>query len=137
LEGKAWKKLKRKKKFKSSTSLALNSQGALLTGPNSGLGRATPLALAQSGAGIILLARRADDTEHVSADPKSMGRRALSFPGDLANENYILKAVQGAQHDREKASARGKLRGYNPTSEASAGFSPLSLPLFKAAKKNT
>src|SRR5437667_5979381 len=89
-----WKKLERKGKFMNSTSLALTGQIALVTGASSGLGRATALALAQSGADIVLLARSSDDLEHVSSDLESMGRRALPLPGDLADENYILNAVQ-------------------------------------------
>lgn len=77
-----------------TTSLTLTGQVALVTGASSGLGRATAQALAQAGADIVLLARGADDLEKVSAELESMGRRALPLPGDLADEDYILNAVQ-------------------------------------------
>src|SRR5260221_6934546 len=77
-----------------SQTLALNGQLALVTGASSGLGRATALALAQAGAEIVLLARSADDLEQVTAELGSRGRRGIALPGDLADEHYILNAVQ-------------------------------------------
>jgi NAD(P)-dependent dehydrogenase (short-subunit alcohol dehydrogenase family) len=77
-----------------STTLALNGQVALVTGASSRLGRATALALAQAGADVILLARSADDLQQVTTELGPSGRRSLAFPGNLADEHYILNAVQ-------------------------------------------
>jgi len=77
-----------------SNTLALNGQVALVTGASSGLGRATSLALAQSGADVVLLARSAADLQQVNIELDSLCRRALPLPGDLADERYILNAVQ-------------------------------------------
>jgi len=77
-----------------SQTLALNRQVALVTGASSGLGRATALALAQAGAEIVLLARSADDLQQVTTELGSRGRRGIALPGDLADEHYILNAVQ-------------------------------------------
>jgi NAD(P)-dependent dehydrogenase (short-subunit alcohol dehydrogenase family) len=74
--------------------LALNGQVALVTGASSGLGRATALALAQAGADVVLLARSADDLQQVLTELGPSGRRGVAFPGDLADESYILTTVQ-------------------------------------------
>src|SRR6266571_2091792 len=77
-----------------SHELALNGQIALVTGASSGLGRATALALTQAGADVVLLARSADDLQQVTTELGPSGRRSLAFPGNLADEHYILNAVQ-------------------------------------------
>ncbi len=77
-----------------SQTLALNEQVALVTGASSGLGRATALALAQAGAEVVLLARSADDLQQVITELTSRGRRGIALPGDLADDRYILNAVQ-------------------------------------------
>lgn len=77
-----------------SQTLAFNGQVALVTGASSGLGRATALALAQAGAEIVLLARSADDLQQVTTELGSSGRRGIALPGDLADDHYILNAVQ-------------------------------------------
>ena len=74
-------------------ALPLQGQVALVTGASSGLGRASALALAESGAEVVLLARSAEDLEHVVTEIAQRGRRALALPGDLAHEDYIVNAV--------------------------------------------
>ncbi|MFL5706853.1 MAG: SDR family oxidoreductase [Ktedonobacteraceae bacterium] len=77
-------------------ALPLQGQVALVTGASSGLGRATALALTQSGADVVLLARSAEDLQHVVTEIAQRGRRALALPGDLAHEDYLLSAVERA-----------------------------------------
>lgn len=75
-------------------NLALNDQVALVTGASSGLGRAAAVELAQAGAKVVLLARSNDGLQQVATELGSHGWHSLPFPGDLADEHYILNAVQ-------------------------------------------
>jgi len=77
-------------------ALALKGQVALVAGASSGLGQATALALAQSGADVVLLARSGDDLQDVATKISQGGRRALALPGDLAHDDYIVNAVERA-----------------------------------------
>jgi NAD(P)-dependent dehydrogenase (short-subunit alcohol dehydrogenase family) len=77
-------------------ALPLQGQVALVTGASSGLGRATALALAESGADVVLLARSAEDLEHIVTEIAQRGRRALALPGDLAHEDYLVNTVARA-----------------------------------------
>lgn len=77
-------------------ALALKGQVALVTGASSGLGRATALALAQSGTEVVLLARSADDLQQVVTEIAQNGRRAIPLPGDVAHDDYIVNAVERA-----------------------------------------
>jgi NAD(P)-dependent dehydrogenase (short-subunit alcohol dehydrogenase family) len=86
----------RKTSSMGNDTLALQGQVALVTGASIGLGRASALALAQSGADVILLARSADDLHQVVAELTPTGRRTLALPGDLAHEDDIVNAVARA-----------------------------------------
>ncbi|MDP9370668.1 MAG: SDR family oxidoreductase [Chloroflexota bacterium] len=75
----------------------LTGQAALVTGASSGLGRATAIALAQAGADVALLARSEDDLRQVAQEiAETTGRRALSLPLDLADEEALLAAADAA-----------------------------------------
>ncbi|HJZ45949.1 MAG TPA: SDR family oxidoreductase [Roseiflexaceae bacterium] len=73
---------------------SLAGQVALVTGASSGLGRATALALARSGAHVALLARSVADLQQVAADVQALGPSALALPVDLADADQIVNAVQ-------------------------------------------
>ena len=90
-------------------ALALKGQVALVAGASSGLGQATALALAQSGADVVLLARSGDDLQDVATKISQGGRRALALPGDLAHDDYIVNAVESLKafmRDRDRVSPR-------------------------------
>jgi len=91
-----WKNDQRKMNTMTNEALALKGQVALVTGASSGLGQATALALAQSGADVVLLARSGDDLQDVATKISQGGRRALALPGDLAHDGYIVNAVERA-----------------------------------------
>ena len=75
----------------------LTGQSALVTGASSGLGRATALGLARTGADVALLARSEGDLQRVAQEVAgTTGRRALPLPLDLANEAQLLGAVDEA-----------------------------------------
>src|SRR5919107_1312031 len=73
---------------------ALEGRVALVTGASSGLGRATAIALAQAGADVALVARSAEELRSTKEEVSKTGRRALTLPTDLANEDEAAEAVE-------------------------------------------
>ena len=67
---------------------------ALVTGASSGLGRATAIALACSGADVALLARSEEDLEGTEQEVSKVGHRALVLPTNLANAEEIAATVE-------------------------------------------
>jgi NAD(P)-dependent dehydrogenase (short-subunit alcohol dehydrogenase family) len=67
---------------------------ALVTGGASGIGRATALSLAHSGADVAVLDIDAQAAERVVATIAALGRRALGVPVDLALPAGIPAAVE-------------------------------------------
>jgi NAD(P)-dependent dehydrogenase (short-subunit alcohol dehydrogenase family) len=57
----------------------------MVTGASSGIGAATALAVADRGAVVILVARRADELEQVRADIAARGATAYSYVCDLTD----------------------------------------------------
>ena len=55
----------------------------MITGAGKGIGEATALAFADSGADVVLTARTEADLEAVAAQVRERGRRALVVPGDV------------------------------------------------------
>lgn len=62
---------------------SLDGKVALVTGASSGIGQAIALALAEAGAAVILVARRAAELEKTAAELKSKGRKAAVLGCDL------------------------------------------------------
>jgi NADP-dependent 3-hydroxy acid dehydrogenase YdfG len=71
----------------------LIQQVALVTGASSGFGRATAIALAQSGAEVGLIGRSAPELDQVADEIAGIGRRAFPLPFDLADEMQVLAAI--------------------------------------------
>ena len=65
---------------------SLTGRVAIVTGAGKGIGRACALALAQAGADVALAARTPADLEAVAAEIRTLGRRALVVPTDVADE---------------------------------------------------
>ena len=72
----------------------LEGKAALVTGASSGLGRATAIALARSGADVALVARSAEELESAKEEVSNTDRRALSLPTDLAKEEETSAPVE-------------------------------------------
>jgi NAD(P)-dependent dehydrogenase (short-subunit alcohol dehydrogenase family) len=72
----------------------LESKAALVTGASSGLGRATAIALARSGADVALVARSAEELESAKEEVSKTDRRALSLPTDLVKEEETSATVE-------------------------------------------
>lgn len=72
----------------------LEGKAALVTGASSGLGRATAISLAQSGADVALAARSEEELESAKEEVSKLSRHALTLPVDLASETETQEAVE-------------------------------------------
>ena len=68
----------------------LRGQKALVTGANSGIGRATAIALGQAGADVVVnYVTGADSAEAVAAEIRRAGVRAYAHCADVSNEGQV------------------------------------------------
>jgi glucose 1-dehydrogenase len=68
----------------------LKGQTALVTGANSGIGRAIAIALARAGANVVVnYVTRPEDAEAVVEEIRSKGQRAMSSHADVADESQV------------------------------------------------
>jgi NADP-dependent 3-hydroxy acid dehydrogenase YdfG len=74
----------------------LTGKTALVTGASSGIGRSTALALAEAGAGVALVARRAERLKDLAAQIEAGGGRAFIRPADVTDEPDATGAVEDA-----------------------------------------
>ena len=74
----------------------LGGRRALITGGDSGIGRAAAIAYAREGAdvAIVYLAAEEADAKEVVALIEAEGRKALALPGDVKDESFCRAAVQ-------------------------------------------
>ncbi|MBB4768771.1 SDR family oxidoreductase [Xanthomonas sp. LMG 8993] len=76
----------------------LKGRKALITGADSGIGRATAIAYAREGADIVLnyLPEEEQDAAEVVKLIEAEGRKAISIPGDLKDEAFCNQLVERA-----------------------------------------
>lgn len=65
----------------------------LITGASRGIGKATALALAASGARLVLAARSADALAHVAGEARGRGAEAIAAPCDVTEEPAVQRLV--------------------------------------------
>ena len=71
---------------------------ALITGADSGIGRAAAIAFAREGADVAIgyLASEEEDAREVIALIEQAGRKAVEIPGDITSEAFCLSLVETA-----------------------------------------
>jgi NAD(P)-dependent dehydrogenase (short-subunit alcohol dehydrogenase family) len=78
----------------------LTGRKALITGGDSGIGRAAAIAFAREGADVAInyFPSEESDAQEVIALIKAEGRVGLAIPGDLRDETFCVKLVADAVH---------------------------------------
>jgi NAD(P)-dependent dehydrogenase (short-subunit alcohol dehydrogenase family) len=69
---------------------------ALVTGANSGIGKAIALTLAGAGAAVVLVARRAPELEQARAEIEAAGGRAAASACDLTDREALFACARSA-----------------------------------------
>lgn len=72
----------------------LTGRVAIITGANSGIGKATAEVFAREGADVVLAARRLDKLQQVEAECRAKGVRALSVATDVTKEEDCVRLVE-------------------------------------------
>lgn len=73
----------------------LKNKVAIITGGDSGIGRAVAVAFAQEGADIsIVYLKEHKDAEDTKRVIEELGRRCILISGDICKENFCKKAIQ-------------------------------------------
>ena len=73
---------------------------AIITGADSGIGRAVAIAFAREGADLLLsYLDEHEDAEQTAEWVRKAGRRAVLFPGDIGSEEHCKAMVQKAVGD--------------------------------------
>lgn len=75
----------------------LDGKRALITGGDSGIGRAVAVAFAKEGADVALAyLEEHDDARHTAELVAAQGRRCVTLPGDLADPDHCRQVVTAA-----------------------------------------
>jgi NAD(P)-dependent dehydrogenase (short-subunit alcohol dehydrogenase family) len=84
------------KSYKGSGRLA--GRKALITGGDSGMGRAAAIAYAREGADVAInyYPTEEDDAKEVIELIRAEGRKAVAIPGDLREESFCIRLVEDA-----------------------------------------
>ena len=73
--------------------MRLDGKVAIITGGNSGIGKATALLFAKEGAKVVITARREKQLQKVSEEILAMGGNVLAVASDISNPAECTKVV--------------------------------------------
>jgi 3-oxoacyl-[acyl-carrier protein] reductase len=76
--------------------MTLSGRVALITGASQGIGHASALKLAESGASVAVAARNQSKLDELVAQITAAGGKAAAFPLDVADEEQIESVVKAA-----------------------------------------
>lgn len=103
----------------------LTGQAALVTGGSRGIGRATVLLLARSGADIALTYHtRAGDAEATVGQVEALGRRAYAWGGDLADPAVVERIMSEVERKLGRLDIFVANAGIWPADEVSLASMP-------------
>lgn len=79
----------------------LAGKSALITGGDSGIGRAVALAFAREGADVLIsyLSVEESDAQETCRVVREAGRKAVAVPGDITDEQHCQQLVQRAERE--------------------------------------
>ena len=86
--------MKKSKEIEGKTDKLLSGKTAIVTGASSGIGRATALTLAQSGAAVVIFARRKDRLDKFALEIQAQGGKALAMAGDASLSSDIDRLME-------------------------------------------
>ncbi|HEX9727033.1 MAG TPA: SDR family oxidoreductase [Gemmatimonadales bacterium] len=100
----------------------LDGRIAIVTGASSGIGEATAGALAEQGARVALLARRADRLQAVADAIRARGGSALALAVDVTNRAAVTQAVERVVDEWVRVDVLVNNAGIMPLSPVRSGL---------------
>lgn len=73
--------------------LSLDGKRALIFGGTSGLGKSIALGMAEAGADVAAVSRRAEEVEKTAAEIRALGRKALEISADVTRREDVQRVA--------------------------------------------